>query len=78
MATAARTWILTTAIVVVLAAPLVAHQSVSAEYERSKPVKMKGVVTKVEWTNPVTRRPVAHPFGGQPWRNIRQGNCWTS
>jgi hypothetical protein len=36
----------------VVAAPLHAHHSFAAEYERSKPVNVTGTVTKVEWTNP--------------------------
>jgi hypothetical protein len=37
----------------VLAAPTVhGHHSFVAEYDGSKPVKVTGVVTKVEWTNP--------------------------
>ncbi len=36
-----------------LAAPaLSAHHSFVAEYDGSRPVKVTGVVTKVEWTNP--------------------------
>ena|SRR5688572_26708633 len=31
---------------------LAAHHSFVAEYDRSKPVKVTGVVTKVEWQNP--------------------------
>ena len=32
--------------------PLSAHHSFAAEYDDSKPVKVTGVVTKVEWLNP--------------------------
>lgn len=32
--------------------PLAAHHSFSAEYDTNKPVKVSGVVTKVEWLNP--------------------------
>ena len=38
-----------------LAAPISAHHSFSAQYDSSKPVEMKGTVTKVEWTNPHAR-----------------------
>ena len=34
------------------AAPLVAHHSFAAEFDGKKPVKVTGVVKKVEWTNP--------------------------
>jgi hypothetical protein len=32
-----------------------AHHSFSAEYDRDKPIKVTGTVTKVEWTNPHAR-----------------------
>jgi len=37
-----------------LAAPagMLAHHSFAAEYDAKKPVKLKGTVTKVDWTNP--------------------------
>jgi len=34
------------------AAPLLAHHSFAAEYDRGKPIKFTGTVTKVEWMNP--------------------------
>jgi uncharacterized protein DUF6152 len=32
--------------------PIQAHHSFAAEFDTAKPVKMTGVVTKVEWQNP--------------------------
>ena len=32
--------------------PVLAHHSETAEYDRSKPVKVTGVIKKVEWQNP--------------------------
>jgi hypothetical protein len=46
--------LLAAALVLCLAAPLVAHHSWTADYDAAKPVTVKGVVTKVEWTNPHT------------------------
>jgi DNA/RNA endonuclease YhcR with UshA esterase domain len=37
-----------------LSMPVAAHHSWTADYDGSKPVNVKGVVTKVEWTNPHT------------------------
>jgi len=34
------------------AGSLSAHHAVAAEFDANKPVKMKGTVTKMEWTNP--------------------------
>jgi hypothetical protein len=36
----------------VAATPLVAHHSFAAEFDASKAVILKGVVTRIEWTNP--------------------------
>ena len=37
-----------------LVAPIAAHHSWTSDYDGGKPVTVKGVVTKVEWTNPHT------------------------
>ena len=36
----------------VAAAPVVAHHSFAAEFDGSKPVTLRGTVTKMEWINP--------------------------
>jgi hypothetical protein len=36
----------------IAAVPLSAHHSFAAEYDASKPLKLTGTVTKIEWTNP--------------------------
>ena len=41
--------------VVLWTAPTLAHHSFAAQYDVTKPVEMKGTVTKVEWTNPHAR-----------------------
>ena len=46
--------ILSVASAVVLAgmAPVAAHHAVSAEFDSTKPITLKGTITRVEWTNP--------------------------
>src|SRR5688572_24199749 len=48
-----------------LTMPVVAHHAVGAEYDETKVVKLTGVVSKVEWTNPHARIyfDVAQPDG---------------
>ena len=38
-----------------LALPLLAHHSFAAEYDSTKPVTLKGTVTKFDWVNPHSR-----------------------
>ena len=42
----------TLGLLIVAGRPLAAHHSFAAEYDGSQPVKVTGVVTKVEWMNP--------------------------
>ena len=50
-----RAVVITGAVLLLGAVPALAHHSFAAQYDSNKPVEMKGVVTKVEWTNPHAR-----------------------
>lgn len=45
-------FVLAVGVGVIVTVPLVAHHSEAAEYDATKPVRVTGVVKKVEWTNP--------------------------
>ncbi|HET9218197.1 MAG TPA: DUF6152 family protein [Terriglobia bacterium] len=40
--------------VLLTSVPVLAHHSFAAEFDSSKPLKLTGTVTKLEWTNPHT------------------------
>lgn len=44
--------VLAAAIALLLGNSVIAHHSFDAEFDRTKPVTLKGTVTKVEWGNP--------------------------
>ena len=44
--------LLTAGLLLAAAAPACAHHAYSAEFDTQKPVKLTGVLTKVEWANP--------------------------
>jgi len=72
-------------LVVFLGARVSAHHSFAAEYDASKPVTLKGVVSKIEWTNPHARFyiDVKDETGTYTWNlelaspNVLTRNGWT-
>ena len=42
-------------VLLAIAVPAIAHHAFAAEYDADQPVKLKGKVTKFEWTNPHAR-----------------------
>src|SRR5262245_50057483 len=41
-------------LIAVIAAPVLAHHSVSSEFDSSKPVMFSGIVSNIDWMNPHT------------------------
>src|SRR5438046_9591799 len=42
-------------VLLAIAVPAIAHHAFAAEYDAGQPVKLKGKVTRFEWTNPHAR-----------------------
>lgn len=43
-----------TLLIAAIAAPLLAHHSVSSEFDANKPITLNGIVSNVDWMNPHT------------------------
>jgi hypothetical protein len=74
------------AALLILGLPAAAHHSFAAEYDSTKKIELKGVVTKFEWTNPHAHfyLDVTDPAGKVAnWNlelaspNMMQRNGWT-
>lgn len=52
MAVNTKIWMPLTALALGCAIPLAAHHSFAAEFDGSKAIRLKGKLTKIEWTNP--------------------------
>jgi hypothetical protein len=63
------------AAVICSAVPLLAHHSIEAEFDRSKPVSFTGTIKKVEWTNPhiYTHIEVKNPDGTMTLYKVEGG-----
>jgi hypothetical protein len=53
--TSTRAWVIGALSVLVPFSQALAHHSFAAEYDANKVIELKGVVTKMEWTNPHVR-----------------------